>query len=878
MCIAVLISASALLEMAPNALSQGCATGLGGAIQLAVDAQGTPLPTDSNGNFLGYCNETFFVQAVEVFNGFNTCQAINGNTWLVYPDNHAEQAMSGFSLPAGPAPGFVVCQGAASAPCLPFTTSYTITAGDIGRPIGFTASTTTTGGGSLTFDCNASGTAGFVQFLVSGVAQALPGGKDTVCQVVQVRIIAPCLSISKLCDQPCFPYGSAITFHGVLSNNGNSDLSGIVATDNTGATLVFAGTTAQGHAYPDPIKGNFLVAGDSVGYTGSQPAANVCGPVTDTVSASATDEAGNPVTTSDPCVDLATCTANANPSQPTATCHVTTSPSLLLTKNCYKVGTEANPVKTLVPGESYVEVFTVKNTSIPPSPVNNVVIHDDVTGDHLCAATLAPGDTCTFTTTPRMITEADCAAGHITDTAYATAENPCAADQTCTNPASVTSNQVQCTITISCPPKIDITKKVACWLGTNPDGSDNCTAFGSSATGVAVGNNCPKFCYLITVVNSGPVGLVNVRVTDPSFVPPIDVTYPTLAAGESKEIKVSTTLCQDLKNTAMVNGTSAADSTQTVSGEATANAYVVTLTPSCVKQVSVDGGAFGTSADIPQDGAAHTVVYQVLVTNTQTPPVDVNHPAVALSVTVADSNPACVPAQTPTPVPSGQTVTIQLSTLQLTCPLANPGNTVTVTATAAPGAESPICHIGSNGLPVSGTTTCTATLNCKVQTCVSRTQGYWFNHVIPGAGSGCATLSAVFAQLPGNVMNLGFTTVNLNQALGYFWTKGKNANAGCAARQKAATQLIAAIANTTLLNAPGTCTTGTSLIASAQAALAGCNVAAINAIASQLDAFNNSGDNISFPAGPSACPVGTSNKAYIDANAAPIDTTICNCK
>jgi hypothetical protein len=146
--------------------------------------------------------------------------------------------------------------------------------------------------------------------------------------------------------------------------------------------------------------------------------------------------------------------------------------------------------------------------------------------------------------------------------------------------------------------------------------------------------------------------------------------------------------------------------------------------------------------------------------------------------------------------------------------------------------------------------------------CVTRTQGYWFNHVMPGPG--CATLSAVFAALPGNVMNLGFTTVNLNQALGYFWTKGKNENALCQARQKAATQLIAAIANTTLLN-PNGCSGD--LISQALTTLAGCDIGAINSIQSQLDAFNNSGDNLNFPPGLNACAAGNANKAYIDQHA-----------
>jgi len=419
-----------------------------------------------------------------------------------------------------------------------------------------------------------------------------------------------------------------------------------------------------------------------------------------------------------------------------------------------------------------------------------------------------------------------------------------------------------------CTPHINIAKVVACWLGSN-NGVDVCGNFGSSATGVKVGNNCPKFCYKITVSNPGPVDLVNVVVTDPTL--GINQTIATLAVNGSQDITASTTLCSDTPNTASAQGTSSINSSvKTPVVTASANAYVVPLDISCQKLVSVDGGPAGTSADIPQDGAAHTVVYTVNVTNPNV--ASPNHPAVDLNVTVSDT--ACAPIASTTLVTAGNTVTIPLCTLSLTCPLANPVNTVTVSGTVAqPGQGSPLCDVGSTGDHLTVSSTCQATLNCKVQSCVSRTQGYWFNHVI--GGQGCATLSLAITAAGGS-FNLGFTTVNLNEALGYFWTKGKNSNPLCAARQKAATQLIAAIANTVLLNAPGTCSTGTSLVATAQSVLAGCNVAAINAIASQLDAFNNAGDPLNFPAGLTACAVGTVNKAYIDQNAKPIDTTICN--
>jgi hypothetical protein len=180
--------------------------------------------------------------------------------------------------------------------------------------------------------------------------------------------------------------------------------------------------------------------------------------------------------------------------------------------------------------------------------------------------------------------------------------------------------------------------------------------------------------------------------------------------------------------------------------------------------------------------------------------------------------------------------------------------------------------------------TCDLVLGCQHKdngecACVTRTQGYWFNHIIAPKGinpAGCATLSAVFTEL--GTINLGFTTVNLDQAIGMFWTKGPSTPL-CQARQKLATQLIAAIANATLLNTPGTaCVQGANdLILAAQTAAAGCNIAAITAAKDQLDAFNNSGDALSFPAGLGACGAGKENKDFIAAHSAPPGASCSAC-
>src|SRR5258706_14360282 len=81
-------------------------------------------------------------------------------------------------------------------------------------------------------------------------------------------------SITKVCDTNCFPYGSAITFHGTVSNDSdtNTVLNHISVTDSlAGAVITFSPTTTQGRAL-DPGLGNLnnrLFPRDSWNSTGT---------------------------------------------------------------------------------------------------------------------------------------------------------------------------------------------------------------------------------------------------------------------------------------------------------------------------------------------------------------------------------------------------------------------------------------------------------------------------------------------------------------------------------------------------------------------------------------------------------------------------------
>jgi uncharacterized repeat protein (TIGR01451 family) len=417
-----------------------------------------------------------------------------------------------------------------------------------------------------------------------------------------------------------------------------------------------------------------------------------------------------------------------------------------------------------------------------------------------------------------------------------------------------------CQSTLTCGPQICITKEIACVDSFDPT---VCGAYSDTATGVAVGtDNLAHFCYRILVWNCGPVALNNVVVTDSV----LGINYNVGSLPANQTAAQATTVptvptawpVGTTVNTAIATGVSAVTG-QTTTAQDTATAIVKEISLTCVKTVSLDGGPAAATVEIPATGS-HTVAYYVTVTNTGDLPLDVsiNDPACALGEPIVIENLA-VDATSPATLVCTRTLTCPLGEADLT-------NTVTVQGQVhqVPG-EPVICDVNGLGEPVTATHECSVTITCEELPCVTRTQGYWFNHVSSGAG--CATLEAAINKAGGS-FNLGFTTVNLDQALGYFWTKGKNSNPVCQARQKAATQLIAAIANQVLLNQTTHCGDAiTDLITRAQTALRSCNIAAINAIQSELDAFNNSGDSLSFPAGLRPCSAGKDQKAFIDAHA-----------
>jgi hypothetical protein len=174
-----------------------------------------------------------------------------------------------------------------------------------------------------------------------------------------------------------------------------------------------------------------------------------------------------------------------------------------------------------------------------------------------------------------------------------------------------------------------------------------------------------------------------------------------------------------------------------------------------------------------------------------------------------------------------------------------------------------------------GTVSDNATATCRPpQDCITRTPGYWFNH-LKSTDANCATLKKAIAANGGR-LDLGFICLPTNgvanaetamrQALSFFPPSKKGLSPLCAARLQLGFHLVAAIANTALMGTdPGACvgytnglpvTLPSDLIEQARRAAACDNIAAIQNLTTLLDVFNNSGHNVSFQAPLKPCGLG----------------------
>src|SRR5207247_124606 len=137
--------------------------------------------------------------------------------------------------PTGGGGGNVQCpQGnssAGSVTCQPFATNWVIHFSDLNRPLTFSATDVSGANHTQTVPAHPS----VLQFVTAGVGINFPSfGNPTPLTTGPILVLFPCISVTKVCDTNCFPYGSLITFHGTVSNDSdtNTILTRITVTDS----------------------------------------------------------------------------------------------------------------------------------------------------------------------------------------------------------------------------------------------------------------------------------------------------------------------------------------------------------------------------------------------------------------------------------------------------------------------------------------------------------------------------------------------------------------------------------------------------------------------------------------------------------------------
>jgi uncharacterized repeat protein (TIGR01451 family) len=258
------------------------------------------------------------------------CLFRNGEGYLLIPSGTVTKVVTNLNLnPPGTPPlnSFLNCFGtnstAAEGNCLVYTTTYIVSAADVGKSnaIVLPARGQLTASQTIPFP----GVPGEVVFGAAAdvdgfnpASPTSPTGFATGSGSQFLIVVSPGITVTKTCDTNCFLPGAPITFHGTVCNTGNIPLVNITVSDTPAATITFAANTSSGNPF-NAATG--LTNGECINYTGSyQPSGNVCGPFPDTVIASgvAAGVVGNP-------------TVSATNS---ATCFVCATPCIAVTKNC----------------------------------------------------------------------------------------------------------------------------------------------------------------------------------------------------------------------------------------------------------------------------------------------------------------------------------------------------------------------------------------------------------------------------------------------------------------------------------------------------------------------------------------------------------------
>jgi uncharacterized repeat protein (TIGR01451 family) len=532
------------------------------------------------------------INLVDVANQAASVRCTNTDLYIILPDGSTNHVATSVNLAASATcgdadgPGFFGCPGPVTigafttGTCIPYPGTYVVRFVDIHRPLAFAI---VKGGITAAFGNNG-GAPKQVQFLVAAAGQAVNGDTPSAGPVIPRTVIFPCISITKECDNACTPYGQPIFFHGVVTNSGDSSLTGIVVSDTPPAGSTSSAITFDNVQPSNRVWDGTLAAGESAVYHGSYTPPNnggtsLCGPFTDTISATAVDAAGKSISNLDPCIDSTTGVSSGTRPAVTAVCHVSTTPGLALTKDCFKTGSPG--VRALVPGDTFVEVFTLTNTgNVPLTGVTITDVSSKNGTTNINVGSLDIHGTTNWTIGPFPVVTGDCPS--ISDSATAKGTNICPADASCSSSGTASAGPATCSLTVTCAPCIGVSKLIACGpCGSNPAG----LTYGPTATGVA-GTNNPAFCYQIIVTNCGAVTLTNVQVSDPTL--GLTFTLPTNLPPDTATAPIFTGTSLpvgDHTNTVTATGQSQATG-QTVTTNASAVAIVVPASVTCKVDLS----------------------------------------------------------------------------------------------------------------------------------------------------------------------------------------------------------------------------------------------------------------------------------------------------
>ena len=649
-------------------------------------------------------------QQISVPSGVNACTLTNVKAWIVYPDNTFANFIN--LNPTLMVPGDIfACDGAAgslSTPCGTFATSYQVKPTDVANDLSFS---TNWPPNSVAFNPNSAGSPDTVQYAIAVAGTAIRTGGGVAAQFPAQGLIVlnPCVSISKICDNTCTPYGDPITFHGVISNctpKNNSPfgsgtgveetISIVSVTDDPAAVITPALTTSSGRTFDGT-----LTNGETLAYTGIYTnLSNPCGPFPDTITVIAADITGYTVTNS-----------------ATATCHVSTAPAIEIDKVCYN---STNNASHEVPeGSYYVSVITVTNSG--NVPLVGVVVHDvdPINGlQNIAIGNLAIAQQVTVSYTNQIpLVGYPCAS--LTNTATVTATNSCSFDPDCPSDISVSAGPVQCVVHVPCTPKICVYKGVLCGPGPCSPTNDYLK--------VDTGINGASFCYRIIVENCGTITLTNVQVTDTVLGDPNNSQllsgFPTtLLPGETATNTYSKTWgAGSTTGTTNFNTVNAVGTGNGVTTNATdmAEAITVPIGVSCEIQLYAtfdQDTPINNKVVFPAGTNSAPIQFSLKVCNTGKADLNVSLAGVPALVDCTDDvTPITVPDNTN--IAAGDCIYIEGCVI-VTCPGTN--ITVNVQGTAIASLEIPCIYddqgnaITTAEVPCDATVTCEQGIQCRV--------------------------------------------------------------------------------------------------------------------------------------------------------------------